>query len=219
MSKRVRWGDEDKEALIQRGVEVRRRHPSLSMLQVFNKAQNIAIDQKDLSHEKRRNITTLSMVPWFESEVVSRIKNPSPEIIKIEKSLADFSTDELLRELGERVLKPILSQMIQLPTQSTTSTTSKKPTRARLPKIVIVGLLNEQRQTIKNKFNDLNLTFAEGNGSDLQDKVKHADHVILMTKFIRHAAQEIAKSSGRAQLSYVNGGVNELSRKLGEIRT
>jgi hypothetical protein len=72
----------------------------------------------------------------------------------------------------------------------------------------------------------MNLDFAKTEGSDqssLEAKARHADLVVLMTKFISHKHQETCKRVSE-HVVFRNGGVSELKRWLtqwinGEVLT
>lgn len=225
--KRIYWTDEDREVLITTGVEVMLRHPQLSMLQTFKKAQNIAINQKKLSPDKKRKINAMSAIPWFEEEVVERYKSQTEEKEPteriVEKPIHDFSTDEIIAELCRRFTTPIIGRIAQIASaeivEQLTHTPKKQHSapRTRKPKIVIVGLLPEQQKLTQSKFPHLNFAFAPNHGgTNLANQAREADHVVLMTKFISHTAQERIKSKD-VHIIPVHGGMNDLWKSLGEI--
>jgi hypothetical protein len=99
--------------------------------------------------------------------------------------------------------------------------------RDRKPRVLIVGLLNQQANEIENSLEAvLHLDFAKAETSDpasLEAKARHADMTILMTKFISHKHQDAVKRVSD-HVVYRNGSVSELKRWLtswvnGEVLT
>ena len=90
------------------------------------------------------------------------------------------------------------------------------------PRVVVVGLLNQQAEDVEDDFKDrIDFTFVKsqqaGSGRDgghgMLNRSKKADVVIAMTKFIGHDVEKAAKSLD-APYVRVNGSVSGLKKWL-----
>ncbi len=86
--------------------------------------------------------------------------------------------------------------------------------RAERLKVLVVGLLNQQAQTIIRSFPNLEVTCLTTEEA-LKRDVLHRSYTILMTKFINHSVQD--KYRKAPSLRLCNGGVSELSAMLKSI--
>lgn len=229
--KRIYWDEHDKETIFKNALECAERHPTKSPLSIFKKAQEIAIQKKELSHEKKRNITTLSMVPWFEprlKEAIKNNKNPEPEIIKINKEISEFSTDELLTEIVKRALSSSIKSIVDGVSREIIGHVANAnfkshtivPTKRR-KKVFIIGLIDSQQSIIKEEFgNDLDLSFIKEsvNGDWIKQKANNSDYTIAMTGFISHSQYDSAKSAAGDKFVTLNRGISSLKSELIKIR-
>ena len=87
--------------------------------------------------------------------------------------------------------------------------------RHRKPRVLIVGLLNQQEQDMTRAMGELlSLDYAKSeHHKGLEDKARNADLVVLMTKFISHSHMETVQRVNE-HIVCRNGGVSELKRWL-----
>lgn len=128
----------------------------------------------------------------------------------------------LLRSIGEQLQESIMQRITealghmgaQAPLPEGVARLHPAP-RHRKPRVLIVGLLNQQAQDMERALGELlSLDFVKvEHASTLEDKARNADLVVLMTKFISHQHQDIVRSVNE-HVVYRNGGVTELKRYL-----
>lgn len=87
--------------------------------------------------------------------------------------------------------------------------------RNRKPRVLIVGLLNQQEHDMTKAMGEfLSLDYAKSeHHKTLEDKARNADLVVLMTKFISHHHSETVHRVNE-HVVFRNGGVSELKRWL-----
>jgi hypothetical protein len=140
----------------------------------------------------------------------------------------------LMRSIGEHLQESIMQRVnealahvqITVPAVMPAGVTRlHSAPRNRKPRVLVVGLLNQQEQDMTRAMGEfLDLEYAKSeHHKTLEDRAKHADLVVLMTKFISHKHQEIVRHVNE-HIVYQNGGVSELKRWLtrwvnGEVAT
>lgn len=228
---RIFWTDDEKQIIIDNAVEAYQRHPGITMLSLFKKAQEIAIQKKELGHDRKRKIASTSTVPWFEESVKDRLeraKAPKTEFVTVNKTIDSFSNEEIFNEAIRRISKhPVfcsiaenfISRIIsEFVAQSSKTMAQPQPPKAQprteSKKILIVGPLPEQGLAISNKFPDMDIV------TETSDRAKfnqNADYIILMTKFISHKSEDLAKQCDAAIIR-VKGGVSSVIEAIETIR-
>lgn len=129
----------------------------------------------------------------------------------------------LLRSIGEQLQESIMQRITEAlghmgapaaPLPEGVARLHAAP-RHRKPRVLIVGLLNQQEQDMTKAMGELlNLDYAKSeHHTTLEDKARNADLVVLMTKFISHKHQDIVQRVNE-HIVYRNGGVSELKRWL-----
>lgn len=128
----------------------------------------------------------------------------------------------LLRSIGEQLQDSIMQRVTEalghmaMPAGLPEGIGRLHPApRNRKPRVLIVGLLNQQAQDMERALGELlNLDFVKvEHANTLEDKARNADLVVLMTKFISHQHQDIVRGVNE-HIVYRNGGVSELKRYL-----
>lgn len=128
----------------------------------------------------------------------------------------------LLRSIGEHLQESIMQRIsdalgqVTMPAALPEGVSRLHPApRHRKPRVLIVGLLNQQEQDMARAMGEvLSLDFAKSeHHTTLEDKAKGADLVVLMTKFISHKHQDIVQRVNE-HVVYRHGGVSELKRWL-----
>jgi hypothetical protein len=98
--------------------------------------------------------------------------------------------------------------------------TSAKFTAA-VKRVTVVGLFPESERFVREKianFGNITVTFVDSNAKNVSSKV--ADYVILMRRIVSHSQREQAVSiHGRDRIIYVEGGQNELLKKLADLNS
>lgn len=128
----------------------------------------------------------------------------------------------LLRSIGEQLQDSIMQRVTEalshmsMPAGLPEGIGRLHPApRNRKPRVLIVGLLNQQAQDMERALGELlSLDFVKvEHANTLEDKARNADLVVLMTKFISHQHQDIVRAVNE-HIVYRNGGVSELKRYL-----
>jgi hypothetical protein len=141
----------------------------------------------------------------------------------------------LLHSIGEHLQESIMQRVSEALAHVTVHVPAVLPEgvtrlhaapRHRKPRVLIVGLLNQQEQDMMKAMGELlalDFVKTEHPNKALEDKARHADLVVLMTKFISHSHTEAVKKFNE-HVVFRNGGVSELKRWLtqwinGEVAT
>ena len=130
----------------------------------------------------------------------------------------------LLHSIGEHLQESIMQRVSEALGHLTVNMPAVLPEgvtrlhsapRNRKPRVLIVGLLNQQEQDMTKAMGEmLNLDFAKSeHHKNLEDKARNADLVVLMTKFISHHHTEVVQKVNE-HIVFRNGGVSELKRWL-----
>lgn len=127
--------------------------------------------------------------------------------------LAGRIKDQLIEELQaitpathtRESVRPLLAEIQQRIAAAAT------PTKARLPKVVVIGLLPAQAGMIQSEFHDVfEFDFwKDGSPSQLKDMVRGAEHVIIFSGKSGHYVEEVLKSAGKP-FHRVMGGMTQL---------
>jgi hypothetical protein len=236
---RIAWTEEEQRQIVEAACDILEKNSFVSFISLLREAQKTA-----LFPNRIRNIQAITTVPWFKPRV-ERVMKERQSVVKKQEAIPvvvsvnaeSVSTDELLAEVLKRLLiKPMRNELQSWFESShvvsrlsseivsglrgcfkqveSTNSVQAKPA---LRKILIVGLLNEQRQVVQKEWNDLlDLKFCEGNNPNLADLAKKSDVAVIMTKFISHGAQNTIKNTG-VQLAWCNGSVSDLGRVLEDL--
>lgn len=141
---------------------------------------------------------------------------PNEPVRPPEPSAKALSTEELLVELARRFAKLLEPTVQAHPVDRgfhPKHTPEAEPTDRRVRwKIVIVGPKGQQQQELLDRFPGLDLRFVtcEDNPKTIR-KGMAADEIILWTKFMNHAQQDMAKDVGRTW--YANS-MHEIHERL-----
>lgn len=130
----------------------------------------------------------------------------------------------LMRSVGENLQESIMQRITDALAHATFNMPPRLPEgvtrlhaapRNRKPRVLIVGLLNQQEQDMTKAMGELlNLDFVKSeHHKTLEDKARNADLVVLMTKFISHSHTEAVQRVNE-HVVFRNGGVSELKRYL-----
>lgn len=233
MSSRIRWDEEEQDKIAAAIAKHLIRYPGTTLPIAYKAVEYI------LPVSRRRVMASVAqfdkMLPKIR-ELMNQPVQPKPASIKhepefkiVEKfitktnSISDFTTEELQAEINRRLIEPIIEKMTNTILDSVRSMLKKpetvkvsEPQKPKLKKIMVVGLIGEQRNFIEKEFKDIfDLKFydKDDNIQSLKERAINCDEIILMTKFISHKHQDLVKASG-APFSYCNGGISDLSKQL-----
>jgi hypothetical protein len=151
---------------------------------------------------------------------------PTPEakIVEPVKGLAEFSTDDLLKEINRRLqaVFDVKTTVFDTMSKALRPKIEAEETVARdkLPRVLVVGPIGPQQSVLKDLFEgELDLRFvASEEGSHLvRDRGLGCQAVILWTKYIGHSHQDVAQKLVKGTsnvLEYVDGGVRSIKQVL-----
>jgi hypothetical protein len=232
--KRIRWTDEEK-GMIAENVA---KDYKMTRGTCFSWLQSLKRAQKCLPEDRRRKIVAISAVPWLE-EMVLKIVNEEKQTQEpkiIEKSIRDFSTEELITELVDRLILKKLAKQNEIVVNQVIGVLGKsinesiKPPKAKqkdlvsaaTTKVSIFGLLPKQENEIKKEMDGvMDIYFSKPSStpssSQISDKVNNSKAVILMTKFISHGLQDAVKKIDASKVRYCNGGLSQLKDMLYDL--
>lgn len=216
---KIFWSKDELEALKQEMIVILRKNPLLLKEQLVEEAQKI------FPVERRRKVYG-SMIYRFQDMVAAArseaAKKPQQEPLPlpthppVQPDLLRAILEPLLELLADKIV-----ERIQIHAAETNRTIIKKHNpetqqteRKTRTGVLIVGLLNQQAQTIINLFQDLEITCLTVEEALKREPLRRS-HTILMTKFINHSVQDRYRKV--PNLLLCNGGVSELSTILKSI--
>lgn len=182
-------------------------------------AREQAAEAERIAEESRRAIEAARI----EAEKAKTIDPASMPFETLIEAIGVKVAGMLLRSIGEQLQESIMQRITEAlghmgapaaPLPEGVARLHAAP-RHRKPRVLIVGLLNQQEQDMTKAMGELlNLDYAKSeHHTTLEDKARNADLVVLMTKFISHKHQDIVQRVNE-HIVYRNGGVSELKRWL-----
>jgi len=219
--RKIFWTEEEKDIIINHGIKLLERHPRMSWLDLCRKAQEIAINNKELDHERKREFKTNIQIEWFIKNVTKQKEHkPKETIITIEKTLNDFATDQIITHLYRKHLEPKLKETITNTISEilkgfkpTVTPIITKPTK---PKILIIGMLPNQFVIIQKEYEQhFELKGAHEITGTNRNIADTADKVIMLTKFVSHSTQNMIP---KEKLIYADGGITNVRSTLEKLR-
>lgn len=229
MSSRIWWDEEEQDKVATAIAKHLIRYPGTTLPIAYKAIENVlptsrrrvmaSVAQFDKMLPRIRELMDQTVQPKTEVKVVERV-------VHVPQKLSDFSIEDLQREINNRLIKPMIDQAISQAIDKIASLLEKPKNESvditpavqtpKLKRVMIVGLMGEQQNTIEKEFKDaFDLRFYNKDDPihSLKSKASTCDEVILMTKFISHKHQDLVKASG-APFSYCNGGVSDLVKQL-----
>ena len=220
MNTKTRWSNKERTDLL---LEVKRqheKHPTMRTLDLVRMAQKIA-----LPSSRRRELTGTQQVEWIDIERSTWIaaeKNyvpiaerpifveelpPPPPKQDWKDLLVEFLSDAMVQVVAEAVARA--REKLDLPIVA-----KEPPKKDRLKRVAIYGLLPAQAKHIEGTFKGCYefrfLTSAAKNIS-LKSAADWADEFIIMTKFVSHDYDVIAR---RSNVRFNNGAASALITEL-----
>ena len=145
---------------------------------------------------------------------------------RFSENISTVLSEHIIRAISERLnqklhqktvagLENVIDKMLP---QEMASIESETTERAKLSSVVIVGLLPEQENMIKNEFKDcFRLKFwKDGNPKSLREISGNADHILTFVDKIGHKHEDAILASGKRP-DRVTGGMSSLRKRLTEI--
>lgn len=237
---RVRWTDEERAILVERGAQLLHSKDAFSVRDCLLKAQDA------LPKDRRRQIAALTQVPWFYPEVHTKLKEierQQTQAVEQEIQQAVQSVEQKARaELEDsialyvgRILGKALTVAVRDPELRAIFGHDRASIghdvainhephkhhlvshrKERMHRVVVAGVLNSQARAIETEFkNKLDLRFWSKDQSNdtLKSMLSHADAAIGMVGFLAHSHDGILKAS-KVPYTQVSGGVTQVKQAL-----
>jgi len=226
----IRWTEDEERLLVETACDILNDKPFMTFISLLRAAM-----EKALFPDRIRNIQSITTVKWFKPRVERTMKERATlKDVKsgirqqpVEADISTLTTETLCNELTKRLFfnqltkwldtSNIITRLSSEIVAGLRGSVAQKPVEIEVPKktrVLIVGLLNEQRQQIQREWGEFfDLKFCEGNTPNLPDLARSCAVSVLMTKFTSHSQQESLKSVG-AKILWCNGGVSDLERVL-----
>lgn len=220
MNTKIFWTKEEQDAVFNEMVELFRSNPLMRHEQALREGQMV------LPNERRRKIKYAvsyrykGVIDLARVEAKKQAAVPPPVI-----EPAPAPTDPL-RAFLDQILDILADKIVERigirPTESGPAVSVRvkhdpqPPVAARVERtgVLVIGLLNQQAQTIIQSFPNLEFSCLTPEEALKRDMLRRS-YTILMTKFINHAVQ--SKYRKVPNLLLCNGGVSELSAMLKSI--
>lgn len=171
--------------------------------------------QEFLAEDRRRRITTLVTMPWFESMLRVAMGMPATPATQFIGSISAFVRDNLTAILAELQKTHVVVPKTDCVARPITRVQSKQAVK---PKVLIWGTKPDQAAQLSSEFGYfLDLRFQH---SDHQHKgtLPKVDQAIGMVGFMHHGADEILMSQyTKARYQRTSGGVDSVRKILNEI--
>lgn len=236
MAKRIRieWTERERRAVVEAIAEGRMKSPSMAMGPLVMEAQNRA-----LPPERRRkylNTQVATLLPdveallkdWYrKARKPEQPPPPEPEPLPtVEDVIKDAPTQILTLELVRRLFIESDSVVDRLEAVeravdrlSVSATGSTKSLRAKVPRVLVVGLKGDQANTIRNALEgediDLRLVVQE---RKRPTKYPEAD-IVFLTGFNSHSdIQKVMSQFGKHRIRRAGGAERGTSILIGELR-
>lgn len=226
MKTKVFWSKVEQEAVFERMVQLFTETPFLRREQALERAQTVLPAERQ---RKAHYSVVYRYKDWID-EARSRAKSSSygPPVAEPEpvqpvahpKSLQTI-LDDLIELISARVAEKVLAGL-QPPVLLNPPLVEPRPQHVPTPAapvlkrtgVVVVGLLNQQANTIISTFTNLDITCLTTEEALKRPLLRRA-HTVLMTKFLNHSVHN--KYRKVPNLHSCNGGVSELSAILKNI--
>lgn len=151
------------------------------------------------------------------TEAVAQLQSQGPVLLK---ALANGHLDLSNKTLAlQETIEAMGLKQAPAPSAEPSAPAAEAPPARTKPRVVVVGLLDSQGAMIQREFSDaFDLTIYAG--SELRGKSKgfigkviSADHVLVMTRFVGHSAEDLVRAAG-AKAIRVTGALTELRDRL-----
>lgn len=155
------------------------------------------------------------IIDEFTAKVMERVESYGVRILG--KAATEMMKHPLIEALIQgQVEKAAAIFATQESTPKKHSPTIPSEDRQVKPKIMIIGLLPSQRGVYESRFPEFSFRFWKDEWPVLEPKIAGSD-VIIVTKFVDHAADNKVKASGKRRI-FISGGETSILETVNELR-
>ena len=233
--KRVYWDHADKERICKQVILLRKDHPSWTELQCIRH-----IAENALPEDKRRNITTMSTVPWFPElyRITKKLmgeeeqppepteppkeekKEPTPqEIISKLPDEVVIAEAEIRKFRATKNVEMCLLELATMPSSKTAEQPRQIPKlpEKRKPTLVVIGLKSGLNHELKMEFQDrAHMEFYGAN--EYSRNMPAAARYFMATSFIPHKWDDRLKVNGLLEkTTKIKGGISSFRDRIREF--
>ena len=169
----------------------------------------VPVKIKELDHQQKHSVEKEIQQAVTETELQARER--------LEDQIAGYVARIFTKALVGAMQDPALSGLLE-PTAPIAPVLRRlaHPSRVKLRRVIVAGMLNSQAKTIEAAFKDkLDLRFwsKDQSADTLKSMLSHADAAIGMVGFLSHSHDAVLKSS---KVTYVpvSGGVTQVKQAL-----
>lgn len=225
MTAKIRWTKEEKEKVLDKATEYFRSHTH-SPYEAIKQAQAMVLTD----HSRHRAFNSHSSCYDLIEEVKRRVyyvkpldKKPEPEpepetkteTEVVVETAQESSIDELINTIARRIALIVKDnvKLVVKELEHEFSLTKHDPTyginNSRMPKIVVIGLLNSQVHIIRSDYGHIyDFRFIDASKSVNEKSVIHADAYLIMKNFVNHSIYGIYQQFPNHVL--IDGGMSAL---------
>ncbi len=220
MSTKIFWSKDEQEAVYNEMVRLFQSNPLLRKEQALETAQTVLV------YERRRKIQYSvvyrykDLIDRARAEAKKQPTAPPPPVVVPEvkpdpigailNQILDLLADKIIERIGVRPTEGGAAVNIRVKHNPEPISAPRVERKS----VLIIGLLNQQAQTIISSFPHLEFTCLTPEEALKRDQLRRSC-TILMTKFINHSVQDKYRKANNLLLC--NGGVSELSAILRNI--
>lgn len=219
MTAKIRWTREEKEKVLEKATEYFRSH-ALSPYEAIKQAQAMVLTD----HSRHRAFNSHSSCYDLTDEVKKRVyyvktldkepkPEPKPEVVA--ETAQESSIDELINTIARRIALIVKDnvKLVVKELEHEFSLTKHDPTYSgsdsRMPKIVVIGLLNSQVHIIRSDYGHMyDFRFIDASKSVNEKSAIHADAYLIMKNFVNHSIYGIYQQFLNHVL--IDGGMSAL---------
>lgn len=225
---KIFWTKDEQDAIYAEMVRQLAANPLLRKEQVLEAAQLV------LPKERRRKMHSSAVYRWRDMIDKARaaaraVPTPEPTPAPAAEPAQPKPQPDLLRAILEPLLEALADKIVERIELKAAEFGGVQQNHVLRPKhnpvpppservartgVLVIGLLNQQAQTIINLFPHLEITCLTPEEALKRDALRRS-YTVLMTKFINHSVQD--KYRKAPSLLLCNGGVSELSAMLKNI--
>ena len=207
----IRWTTKERAVLIDAAVRLMQTG-NYNLLDAFRQAQNNVIDE-----DRRRNLTTLQILGDLPKLVKQELNKLETHDVSqpVEPEIKPATLETLIQTIAQYIAQTVKDEVVKVVHELEHEFKIKKhnPEYANErfighgPKIVVIGLLPHQEQSIAKEFPAYDFHFMSTEYA-INAKPINADAYLLMKNFIKHSIYEKYRHNPRHVL--IDGGMTTL---------
>ena len=223
--KKVFWSPEEQNAVYAAMVELLVANPLMHKTDLFRAAQSVLPEHrrrkvhypvvykyKDLIDRAKKEAKSRPKTPTQEPTPAAAPTQPPPDLLRaILDQFLDVLADKVAERLRQHTTPPVATQPVVHHKHDPSPISA--PRQSKLG-VLVIGLLNQQAQTIIQSFPNMEFTCLTPEQALSRETLRRS-HTVLMTKFINHSVQN--KYRKVENLHLCNGGVSDLTMILKSI--